>query len=359
MRLPIRRRLWLLLALMALLLGACGGTDGGTEPNGAAADDAETPTAEATDDETEADGTDTAEVIPITVGSLNFPSLVVPIPPIIKDQGFDTKHGLEVTIESFADIGAFYASQVNGSVDASVGGVNVYQRLVGEGADIQITNTYVGLAPLLVITGDPEIQSIEDLKGKSIAATVASAEYQILAIYARSKGVNLEEDATLVNASPADVRSQLQAGRVDAGMMWEPGAALALGDNPDYRIIFNGQEAWEELTGERGWELVWSMQRSFIEENPEVVDRFIAALQDAVEWLFDNQEEAAAIMEEASGMPADAFIDVLNQGRVDYDILPAWEEDVRASLVTHFREAVDNGFLESMPPDDLIYDPNS
>lgn len=352
----LNRRLFV--GLVAILGVACGGGDGGvggTTPDATATDEvAGTPTSEPT-----GDGTEAMEAIPIRVSTLNFPSLVASIPPIIQDQGFDTKHGLDLTVEPFADIGAFYAAQTNGSVDAGVGGVSVYAGLVEEGADMQIVSSYVGLEPLLLITGDPDIRSVEDLEGRSVAATVASAEYQILAIYARSKGLDLEQDVTLVNGSPADVRSQLEAGRVDAGMLWEPGAALALSDNPDYTVILNGHEAWQELTGERGWELVWAMQRSYIEENPEAVDRFIDALKEAVEWLFDNPEEAAGLMEEASGMPADQFVEVLDQGRVDYDVRPAWEAGVKSSLMTHFQEAVDAGFLDSMPADDIVYEPSS
>lgn len=355
-----KRWVWASLVSILLLTAACGssddGSDGETEPPASETD--QEPGSEAPEP-TEASTSEAMETIPISITTLNFPSLVVAIPPIIKDQGFDTANGLDLSIEPFGDIGAFYAAQTNGSVDAGVGGVTVYQNLSNQGADMQIVATYVGLDGMLVITGDPNIQSIEDLRGKTIAATVASAEYQILAIYALSQGLDLENDATVVNASPADVRTQLQAGRVDAGMMWEPGAALALGDNPDYRIIFNGADAWDELTGESGWELVWAMQRSFLEEHPEAADRFIAALQDAAEWLYANPDEAAALMEEASGMPADAFKEVLDQGRVDYNIQPAWEADIRASLLTHFEQAVESGFLDSMPPDDIIYDPNS
>lgn len=358
-----RIRLWSSLFVLAFFVAACSvGEQGASETTEGATDTtAAVDTTVTTDGPTTTEGEEpeAGDPIPITIGSLSFPSLVVPIPPIMEAQGIDAEHGLDVTIEPFADIGAFYAAQTNGSVDVSVGGPNVYQRLIGEGADIQIISTYVGLKPLLVITEDPEIESIDDLAGKSIAATVASAEYQILAIYANSKGVDLEQDATLINGSPADVRTQLEAGRVDAGMLWDPGAALALQDNPDYRIIFNGDDAWRELTGQRGYELVWGMQRSFIQEHPEAVEAFIAAVQESVDWLFDNPEQAAPIMEEASGMPADLFIEVLNQGRVDYDVRPAWEEEVRSSLVTHFERAVEAGFLESMPPEDIIYEPSS
>lgn len=357
-----RLRLWLSVLVLAVLAAACGGGNQGGDA-GAAGDSGTTGGTDAGGASTEAAGEEgteeaAAEPIPMRVSSLSFPSLVPVIPAIIEAQGFDADHGLDLSIEPFADIGAFYAATTTGQVDAGVGGPTVLQNLANEGADIQIVSTFATLEPLLVITANPEITSLEDLRGRSLAATVGSAEFQTLAVYARSLGLDLERDVTLVNGSPADVRTQLEAGRVDAGMLWEPGASLALADR-DYSIILNGAEAWEEMTGERGWELLWAMQRSFIEEYPEAPEAWIAAQQDAVDWLFANPEEAAALMEEATGMPPDAFQTVLDQGRVDYEILPAWEPEVRSSIETHFHAAVDNGFLQSLPPDDIIYEPGS
>lgn len=363
-------KFWLLVLGLSLAVAACGNggeatQDAGEEPDDTQAeeDDADDAQGDEEVDEEEEDGEqaagESADPIPLQVNSLSFPSLVPVISEIIAAQGFDADHGLELTIQPFADIGPFYAALTTGQVDAGVGGPTVVQNLVSEGADVQIISTFATLEPLLVISADPEIQSLEDLRGRSLAATVASAEFQTLAVIARSQGLDLEEDVTLVNASPADVRTQLEAGRVDAGMLWEPGASLALQDGDDYEVILNGADAWEELTGEQGWELVWAMQRPFIEENPEAPEAWIAAQRDAVEWLFSNPEDAAQIMEEATGMPPDAFQTVLEQGRVDYEIQPAWEPDIRSSIERHFQEAVDNDLLESLPDDDIIFDPGS
>jgi NitT/TauT family transport system substrate-binding protein len=341
-----------MLVPLLLLLTACPGDD---QPE--VDDEPQVEPPERVEDEP--DVPEDVEPVTVTVSSLGFPSLVAVLPPLIQEHGIDANHGINLEINSFADIGGFYAAKAQGAVDGGVGGPTVFQGLVAEGADLQIVASYVGLRPLVLVTADPDIESITDLEGRSLAATVGSAEFQVLAMYASSEGIDLTQDTTLVNASLPDVRTQLEAGRVDAGMFWEPAASLGLTANEDWRVILNGDDAWTELTGEKGWELVWALQRSFIQQNPEVVDRFIAMLQEAVEFLFANPEEAGRVMEEATGMPADAFVAVLNEGRLDYDVQPAWDPEIRSNIQTMLEMSVEHGFSDQLPPDDFIYEPDA
>ena len=60
-----------------------------------------------------------------------------------------------------------------------------------EGVPIKIISTWAPLDALSVITADPAIKSLADLKGKSIAAAMGSSEYQVTAIYGRKLGPHL------------------------------------------------------------------------------------------------------------------------------------------------------------------------
>jgi ABC-type nitrate/sulfonate/bicarbonate transport system substrate-binding protein len=98
-----------------------------------------------------------------------------------------------------------------------------------EGVPISIAATWAPLTILSVITGDPAIKSLADLKGKSMAGDMGSSEYQITSIYSRKLGLVMGNDVTVVQAAPAVARAQLQAQRVDAAMLWEPTTTLRLG----------------------------------------------------------------------------------------------------------------------------------
>ena len=180
--------------------------------------------------------------VKVNVARLSFPSHVGMVTDIMKEQGFDRKYGLDVELRNFGAVGAFYAAQATGETDAGMGGPLVYQKMRLEGAPLKIIASTVDMTSMVVIAKYPAIRSLTDLKGKTIAAAVASSEYQVLQVVGKSKGIIMGKDVTVVPADPPLARTQLAAGRVDAVMTWEPNATLTMRDNPAYRIIFNAKQ---------------------------------------------------------------------------------------------------------------------
>jgi len=210
---------------------------------------------------------------------------------------------------------------------------------------------------LVIITAKPEIKSVADLKGKTLAADMGSQQYQTVAIYGRSKGLTLGTDVTVVQASFALARTQLAAGRVDAAMVIEPIATMMLKENPGYRMIFNGGSAWKELTGEEGWELVVPLREDFIKRHPGAVKQWIAALQDVQSYIKQNVDEADAIVARTVKLPPGIFKEAIASGRWVVDVRPAWEARERRSIWDMFERAVAAKYLEKLPDEAIIYAP--
>ena len=170
----------------------------------------------------------------VKIARLAFPAMGSMMLDVLTERGIDKKHGIQVEAVSQSAIPVYYGSIANGDADLIVGGPLVFQKMILEGVPIKILATWAPLNALAVITADPAIKSLADLKGKSLAAAVGSAEYQVTAIYARKLGLNLGTDVTVVSAAPPLARAQLEAKRVDAAMLWEPTTTLALRDNPAF-----------------------------------------------------------------------------------------------------------------------------
>ncbi len=298
-----------------------------------------------------------AELTRIKMGNLAFPSLISVILSIVKDQGLDRKHGLELEMHPFAAPAAQLAAQATGETDAGPNGPLVLQKMRLEGAPLQVVTTLAGLSAMVVITRNPQVHSLADLRGKSLAADVGSAEFQILDTYARSKGLDLRRDLSLVPAGPPLARTQLSAARVDAAMTWEPTATLTMRDSPDYRVIMNGGTAWRQLTGQEGWELVISMREDFARGHPDAVARLVDVLQDARRFTTTNVDDADRIAAAAVKLPPGVLKEALRAGRIVSDPQPAWTPAVRDSLWTMFKAAVAGGFLKAMPEPAAIYSP--
>jgi ABC-type nitrate/sulfonate/bicarbonate transport system substrate-binding protein len=296
--------------------------------------------------------------IKMPVGSLAFPSLTSPIIAIVKDKSLGRNHGLDLEIKDYSAVAAYYAALTTGEIEAMAGGPHVAQRMRNEGVPVQIVATYARVDAIQVLTAEPSIQTLADLRGKRLAADMSASEYQVLAVYARSKGLDLRADATVAQAAPPLARQQLKSGEADAAMLWEPNVTLTLReDNPSYRAIFEGQKAWQELTSTDGWELGILMREPYLQANRDVANRWIATLQEAVKLVQTNPDEADATVAREVKLPPGIFKEAIQSGRMVYEIQPAWEAKQRQALDAMFKAAVDVGYLDRLPPPAVIYQP--
>jgi len=298
------------------------------------------------------------ERVKLKVAALTLPVFNPIIVNLMKEKGFDARHGLTLDVRAYPSIAAFYAALATGEVDTTVvGGPTVFQKMRNEGVPLKIVATIVPQSDLVIITANPAIKSLSDLKGKTLAADMGSQQYQAVAIYGRSKGLTVGTDVTVVQASFPLARTQLAAGRVDAAMVIEPIATMMLKENPSYRMIFNGGAAWRELTGEEGWELVVPLREDFIKRSPAAVKPWIAALQDVQRYIKDNVDEADGIVARTVKLPPGVFKEAIASGRWVVDVRPAWGARERKSLWDMFERAVAAKYLEKLPDEGIIYTP--
>lgn len=296
---------------------------------------------------------------PVTVrfGTLSFPALSSTLISIVKVQGLDAKNGIKLEVKPYAQVAAYYAALASGEIDALAGGPLVYQKMRTESVPLRIISTYIGLEALTLISGDPSVNSLADLKGKQVAADIGSADFQFLAAAARSKGIELLKDASVVQANQAAARTQLKAGRVVAAMVGEPTTTLTMSDSAGYKIIWSGKEGWKEVTGVDGWGLVVAAREDFLSKNPRGVDRLIKALQDAAAFLKANPDEADKILAKEMQLPPGTIKTAVQAGRLTYDVRPAWNAAEKESLWVMFRSATLTGYLSKLPDEGIIHKP--
>lgn len=296
------------------------------------------------------------DLLKIRAASLTLPVINPVVVNVMKMKGFDKKHGFDMEIRAYPSISAFYMAIATGDVDTLMGGPIVLQKMRSEGVDVKIVATMIRLSDLVVLTADPAIRSLADLKGKTLAADMGSQQFQVTSLYAHSKGVELGSDVTVVQASFALARAQLVAGRVDAAMVIEPIATAMMREDPKLRIIFNGSTGWKEMTGTAGWELVVAMRGDFIKSHPEATQRWIAAMKDTAEFMHQNPRETDAIAVATSKLPAGILEEVVAGKRWEFDVLPAWGPE-RVVIGDMVDRAVAAKFLEKPRDDGLIYAP--
>lgn len=176
--------------------------------------------------------------------------------------------------------------------------------------DIQVLaiNT---LGVLYLVENGETIQSVADLKGKTIYASGkgATPEYALNYILS-SNGINPETDVTIEwKSEHAECVAALANAENGVAMLPQPFVTTAQAKNPQIRTALDFTEEWDAL--QEGKEEKSSMitgvvvaRKEFAEENPEEIQEFLKEYHASVDYVNENVTDAAQLMEKYDIVPA-------------------------------------------------------
>lgn len=184
-----------------------------------------------------------------------------------------------------------------------------------------IKTVYVASRPewtALVVGKDSPIKTLEDLKGKKIAATKGTDPFLFTLRSLATVGLD-KNDVELVHLQHPDGRTALEKGDVDAWAGLDPllaASQLQAGSRILYRNLdFNSYG-------------VVSVTETFAKEHPEAIDKVLAAYERAREWARANPEELAKILSEEAKLPLE--VAKLQLQRTDFSNAQPGPEHVAA-----------------------------
>ncbi len=191
------------------------------------------------------------------------------------------------------------AGLTSGEYDIAAVATNVAANLYNktDGA-IQICalNTY---GVLYILENGESIQSVEDLKGKTIYATGqgANPEYVLDYILAEN-GIDPENDVTIEFMDSDALVTMMATGEAEICMLPVPAVTSVMIQNSDIRIALDLTEEWNNVTDEGELTMGCIVVRTeFAEENPEAVEAFLEEYAESIENVQNNVEHAAELCE--------------------------------------------------------------
>jgi len=216
--------------------------------------------------------------------------------PIAVERGFFEKEGLDVQIaRPFATgVDALNALQA-GEVDLVQVGVPMIGAVL-RGMDLVAVGNYTGNAAkfgsdgtlAMIARGDAGItRDLKTLKGKKIAASFGTINHLYTLALLEKAGLTLQ-DVTLVNTPPPDMAVALLSKGVDAIVCWDPVPITALKDVPGAVEVSRGGDIIASLGYNVGL-------RPWVERNGAVVEKFLAGLSAADQWMRANPKQAAQV----------------------------------------------------------------
>jgi NitT/TauT family transport system substrate-binding protein len=212
---------------------------------------------------------------------------------IAQAKGFFKEQGVAVDILYTEDqqpqIAAFYAGKYDG-LALPLGSIIIAS---GNNPDIRVVYVIDDSVGGDAVVVKPEIKTIQDLKGKTVGATLGGFGELFVELMLKTGGLN-RSDVTLINTDSNHVPELLTNDSIHAGQAWEPYVTRAVEDGG--HILFSSQQT-------PGLIIDTIMFRgSVLRERPEDVRAFIRACFQAIAYWEKHPEEVRMIVSQALGI---------------------------------------------------------
>jgi NitT/TauT family transport system substrate-binding protein len=239
------------------------------------------------------------------------------VPWAADSKGMFRRHCLDVKFVPLVGGPVAIVALVNSTIDFANQAPDNIIRSRSKGVEVRMTsNMYAGQWSALVAgngialphasEGYPAIMN--DLAGKNIGVTALGGTTEA---YMRSafEGAKMSpSSATFISVGGVTTAVPALKGRVvDAAMMFGTGPELAeaLGAGKivlDYRIKDIGPKSIQALWGST---LTWAAYGPYIDKNPDIIEAFTAANNEAIAWIRNpqNRDELYRIVDERMPLP--------------------------------------------------------
>lgn len=263
-------------------------------------------------------------------------------------KGVFARHKLTVTTQNAQGGAAIVPAVISG--DFQFGYSNIVSLLIARSKGVPVTMVSVGARASddemndgsgQLMTRDPGIAKVADLKGKKIAINTLKGINEVAVASSLKKHGLQRGDVNLVEVPIPNMPAALKDGQVDAAMLGEPFITIAerQGAEP-LPISYAGMGAGLPFAG-------WFTSKRYAAENPDVVKRFTAALKESMKYAEEHPDEARAAL--------DGYLK-LDPGLSGEVTLPGWNPEAgRSEIAPLARLTVEAGLIDGVGPlDELL-----
>lgn len=216
----------------------------------------------------------------------------------------DNKNGTAANNYNFTIAGAadeISAGLLSGEIQIAAVPCNLASALFNKtkgGIKVAGINT---LGVLYIVETGDTIQSIDDLKGKTIYSTGKGTTPEFTLNYLLTQaGIDPISDVTIEYKSEAtEVAAILSESKDAIAMLPQPYVTTVMMQNEAVRVALDVTKEWESLSN-NGSSVVTGVvvvKSDFLEENKAAVDAFLDEYVSSVSYVNENVEEAAQLVE--------------------------------------------------------------
>jgi ABC-type nitrate/sulfonate/bicarbonate transport system substrate-binding protein len=292
---------------------------------------------------------------PLSIVIFGPPSLGAFLPPIIKSQKLDEKHGLAIKFEERTPDA--YIAQFNSGEFQLGGSASLLTVGLADSRGVKVTYLF-NLFDFwgAVVTSRPEIKTLKDIEGKELAAAKGTTNYVMFDWFARQLGADPAKFSVVNTATPGLIGYAL-ADRAAAIQLWEPAYTTLLSKKSDMRTIDLAiTDSWMKFTDSRNIPYLGvAAHVDWAEKHQDLIPKLYAAYKEGAEWVTAHPDEASKLIV-PKGTPDDqkAIADLIRANdRLGMNV--KWASDVRKEINSVYAAGKSIAFLPSDPAASTIY----
>ncbi len=342
----------LLSAAMLLGLAACGGTSSSVTASSEAASEAASSSAASSEAAVEENTLSTAD--PVRIAGLKGPTTMglVNLLPMQEDGTANLSYDLQL----YGTADEIVPLLTKGELDMAAIPANLaatlYQKTEGA-IQVMAVNT---LGVLYVVEKGDTVQSVADLKGRTILSTGkgTTPEY-VLRYILQQNGIDPDKDVTIEFYSEAtEVTAQMAVAGDAIAVLPQPYVTSASMQDDTLRVALDLTAEWEKVCDTQLITGVTVVRTAYAEEHPDVVAAFLEDYAASVDAANTDLDGTAALCEE-QGVVAKAAI--AKAALPECNIVCITGEDMKADVAGYAQVLydADPASVGGAMPDDGFY----
>lgn len=297
-----------LAGVMALSMAACGGSTGAS--SGAAAASSAAASSGAASSGASVAPEPAEETVTVRAAALKGPT-AMGLVKLMDAFGVAEAPQSEPLVEETSENGGSYVftlaaaadevapSLIKGDLDVACVPANLAATLYNKTEGQMVTLAVNTLGVLYIVEKGDTVQSMADLKGRTIvsAGKGSTPEYALRYLLSQN-GVDPDNDVTIDwKSEHAECVAAMASGAADIAMLPQPFVTVAQGKIEGLRTALDLTAEWDALNN--GSALLTGVvvaRKAFVEEHPAAVEAFLKDYAASVDWVNANISDAAALI---------------------------------------------------------------
>jgi NitT/TauT family transport system substrate-binding protein len=266
------------------------------------------------------------EKVTIGVGSggLSLPFIIA------REKGFFREEGLDATIRVYPSGKKAMEAMFAGEVDISYLGDTrmVLESFMRDDFVVFATFGYNHDNCKVIGRKDKGVSKPEELKGKKIGIAGGSSADFFAHVYLSEHGIE-PSAVKMVDCPPADLPGALEEGKVDAIVVFEPYADMAMKALPDKAVRLPGSDLYKETFN-------LAVMTSYAKGHSELLKKILKAVDRAVTFIKQNRNESIAVMIKSLELGKNLVVsvrdDLVFELSLEHSLLTILEDEARWAI---------------------------